>query len=216
MSLEDDLQVIDKDKLVLATTYLAKNDPIIAKLINIYPLPNITPHSDYYGALVSSIIGQQLSVKAAETILNRFMALFNDQLPTPQQILQKDRTSLREAGLSNSKVNYITDLASKIENNELELDKISKLSNDQIVAELSLVKGIGVWTSHMFLIFCVGRINVLPYGDLGIRKGIMQLYKLATLPVDNEVIELSIQNKWTPYMSIASWYIWRSLDNKNY
>lgn len=196
-----------------AADHLVANDPILASVITHSPLPDLMPHTDYYRALVSSIIGQQLSVKAAASIRKKFTALFDDEFPTPEQILGADFDILRSAGLSKAKINYIRDLAEHILAGSITFTTFDQLSNDQIIAELLPVKGIGEWTVHMFLLFCMGRLTVLPTGDLGIRSGIQKLYGLDTLPTPDEVRSIAQANSWHPYESVASWYIWRSLDN---
>ena len=202
-----------KANLLKAEAYLSGVDPVLAVQIKKHGHCQLKPHSDYYGALVDSIISQQLSVKAAETIAGRFMALFGGHLPTPEEIKLKSHDELRAVGLSNPKVGYIKDLADKLLDKSLKLDKISDLTNDQLIEELVGVKGIGVWTAHMFLIFCVGRLDVLPVGDLGIRKAIKNLYDLDELPSEEQVTKLCLDHKWHPYASVASWYVWRSIDN---
>ncbi|HEY4963543.1 MAG TPA: DNA-3-methyladenine glycosylase [Candidatus Saccharimonadales bacterium] len=213
-SKDSELQIASKDNLAKAEQYLATVDPVMADLIERFGPCKLEPHKDYYGALLRAIVSQQLSVKAASTIFARFLALFGEGLPTPEQILDRDHEELRAAGLSNAKVNYVKDLSQKISSNELEIDKISHLDDQLIIDELIKVKGIGLWSSHMFLIFCMGRLNVLPYGDLGIRRGASILYGLSELPEQEALMELSKTNKWSPYNSVASWYIWQSLNNK--
>jgi len=196
-----------------ALKHLAKHDPILGELIAKYPAPAFAKHANYYQELVESIIGQQLSVKAAQTIRSRFVALFDNTFPTPEQILEKSIEDLRAIGLSRPKVSYIQDLALKVLEGEVKFDHLDAMTNDEIVAELTRVKGIGVWTVHMFLMFCMARLDVLPTGDLGIRNGIMKLYGLDHLPEPQEVELLAEANGWQPYASIASVYIWKSLDN---
>lgn len=208
------LATANENNLKAAIKHLAEVDKVLAKLIYKYPVCDIRPNPDYYGSLVTSIISQQLSVKSADSILKKFKHLFNSSMPLPQEILQTDDELIRSAGLSYSKIRYIKDLASKIDSNELDLKKISILENQAITNELLNVKGIGVWTTHMFLIFSVGRLDVLPFGDLGIKKGVKLLYSLNQNPNESELIELSKKNRWNPYNSVASWYIWKSLDNK--
>lgn len=195
-----------------ALTHL-KNDPILARLIDLYARPDFKPHTNYYHELVDSIISQQLSVKAAHTIEGRFKDLFGGMFPSPGQILEKDIEELRAVGLSRPKARYIQDLAAKILDGTVSFDYIDELSNDDIIAELTKVKGIGVWTVHMFLMFCMVRLDVLPTSDLGIRNGITKLYELEHLPNEQEVELIAEQNNWHPYESIACWYIWQSLDN---
>lgn len=197
-----------------AAATLAEVDPTLAEVIASAPLPTIEPHSNYYQAIVESIISQQLSVKAAATILKRFIALFGDDFPAPEAIIALDEDTYRSVGLSRQKANYIKDLAAKVIDGSVQFDHLDTLSNDEIIAELTQVKGVGVWTVHMFLMFCMGRLDVLPTGDLGIRNGIQKLYDLPERPSDIEIIDIAIKNHWHPYESIASWYIWHSLDNK--
>jgi len=196
-----------------ALTHLAKHDPTLAKLIKSFKTPSFIAHTNYYQELVDSIISQQLSVKAARTIEGRFKDLFGGEFPSPEQILEKDIEELRAVGLSRPKGRYIQDLASKILDGTVRFDTLDKLSNDEIVEELTKVKGIGVWTVHMFLMFCMGRLDVLPVGDLGVRNGIMRLYNLENVPDAAEIETIAKNNNWHPYESVASWYVWQSLDN---
>jgi DNA-3-methyladenine glycosylase II len=121
---------------------------------------------------------------------------------------------LRSVGLSGQKLAYIKDLAAKVDNGTVHLKRIAQMSDDEIIAELTQVKGIGVWTVQMFLIFSLGRLNVLPVGDLGIRMAIQRLYGLEELPKPTAIEAIAEQNQWQPYCSVASWYLWRSLENK--
>jgi DNA-3-methyladenine glycosylase II len=201
-------------ELQRAADHLATNDPILAPIIATSPLPGFVQHTDYYQALVNSIIGQQLSVKAAATIKKRFADLFDITFPTPEQIVASDDELLRSAGLSRPKVAYIKDLAMHVLDGSILFDHFAELSNNEILAELITVKGIGEWTVLMFLMFCMGRLDILPTGDLGVRTGIKQLYRLDNLPSPEMVKEIAATNHWHPYESAASWYIWRSLDNE--
>lgn len=196
-----------------ALAHLQEKDPLLARLVKQYPAPSFEKHTNYYHELVVSIISQQLSVKAARTIEGRFKDLFEGRLPSPEHILEKDIEQLRTVGLSQSKAGYIQDLARKIIDGTVDFDTINTLSNDEIIDELTKVKGVGVWTVHMFLIFCMARLDVLPTGDLGIRNGIMKLYDFDHLPDSREVELLAEKNNWKPYESVASWYIWQNLDN---
>lgn len=196
-----------------AADYLAAHDPILKPAIERYGLCDITPHQDYYRALVSSIIGQQLSVKAAASIRQKFLNLFGGTFPEPAAILDKSIDELRSAGLSRAKALYVSDLARHVISGKVQFDHLDERSNDEIITKLTDVKGIGVWTVHMFLMFCMGRLDVLPVGDLGIRNGLRLLYKLDTLPTPAQVEAISAQNHWHPYESVASWYVWESLDN---
>jgi DNA-3-methyladenine glycosylase II len=196
-----------------AIDHLSKYDPILARVIAQYKQPDFTPHGNYYQALVDSIISQQLSVKAAASIEKRFKESFGGDFPTPEQILERDIEQLRSLGLSRPKASYIQDLAVKVIDGTVDFSTIDTLSNNEIIAELTKVKGIGEWTAHMFLLFCMGRADVLPVGDLGIRNGIKLLYEFDQALTPDEVREIAKKNNWHPYESIASWYIWQSLDN---
>lgn len=196
-----------------ALTHLSAHDPVMADLIARYPDPTFEKHTDYYRELASSIIGQQLSVKAARSIEARFVALFGDTFPSPEQILAKDIEELRTVGLSRLKARYIQDLAAKIVDGTVRFDDIDSRSNDEIITEITKVKGIGVWTVHMFLMFCMARPDVLPTGDLGIRNGVGKLYDFQSVPAPEEVTLIANEHQWHPYESVASWYIWQSLDN---
>lgn len=202
-----------ENTLQQAADYLAAHDPVLAPIIAASPLPSFRPHTDYYQALVDSIISQQLSVKAAASIERRFKDLFGGKFPTPKQILEKDADTLRTAGLSRPKIRYVQDLARHILDGTVRFDTIDSLSNEEIVAELTKVKGIGEWTVHMFLMFCMARPDVLPTGDLGIRNGVRNLYQLDHVPTPDEVKEIATKNNWHPHESAASWYVWRSLNN---
>lgn len=197
-----------------AANYLAQHDPMLAPIIQQSGLCTIEPHNDYYRSLCDSIIGQQLSVKAAATIKKRFRELFDGTFPEPQTILDTSIEKLRTCGLSQSKATYIQDLAKHIIDGTLDLAHLEEKTNEAIIKDLVAVKGIGEWTAHMFLMFCMGRTDILAVGDLGIRSGIKQLYGLDDLPTPAQVTDIAIANNWHPYESIAGWYIWRSLDNE--
>jgi DNA-3-methyladenine glycosylase II len=166
---------------------------------------------EHYGALVRSIVGQQLSTKAAAAIYARLLAHFDGRPPTPQEVLAEDPEVLRAAaGLSRAKVGFLRSLAEHVLSGELELEALDSLPDDEVIAELVAVKGLGVWSAHMFLMFHLHRPDVLAVGDLGIRKAVMQLYGLEELPTP-AVIEV-IAESWRPYRTLACVYLWRSLD----
>ena len=164
---------------------------------------------DAYGALLRAIVGQQLSTKAARTIYLRVLDLFGGRTPTPQQLLDAEEASLRGAGLSGRKVEYIQDLARHVLSGELELDRLDQLGDEEAIEELVAVRGLGRWTAEMFLIFHLERPDVLSGGDLGIRKAIQIEYELEEMPTPEEVVALS--ERWSPYRSLASLYLWESL-----
>lgn len=197
-----------------AKQHLLACDPYLVPIINIYGDCPLRPHSRYYQELVESIIGQQLSIKAAATITGRFVALFDGTFPSPKQIVATNHEALRAVGLSNAKANYVRDLAQHIIDGKLEISKLPNLTNGEVMKELIAVKGIGEWTAHMFLMFSLGRLDILPVGDLGLRAGVQKLYKLKTLPTPIEVTKLARRKKWHPYESVVTWYIWQSLNNK--
>lgn len=201
------------EKLEVGVAHIAAHDVRLATLVDTYPQPTFRPHTDYYRELVESIISQQLSVKAAATIYKRFVDLFG-HVPEPDEILACDDAELRSVGLSGQKTRYIKDLAEKVLSGSITFDKLDELSNQEIVAELTAVKGIGEWTVHMFLIFCMGRFDVLPVGDLGIKNAVQRLYDLPASPAPADIARISETNGWMPYAAIASWYLWQSLDNK--
>lgn len=197
-----------------AAAYLAQHDEKLAPVIAQYGLCTIRPHTNYYQELIDSIISQQLSVKAAAAIEQRFRDLFGGEFPSPEQILTKNLEELRAIGLSYAKGRYLQDLADRIMNGSVQFDHLDALDNAAIAAELTAVKGIGEWTAHMFLMFCMGRSDVLPVGDLGIRNGVGKLYGLGGAASPDDIRRIAAENHWHPYESIASWYIWQSLDNK--
>ncbi|HYG83418.1 MAG TPA: DNA-3-methyladenine glycosylase [Verrucomicrobiae bacterium] len=197
----------------LGVAHLKHHDPILGAHIATGPMPTLTPHTNYYQDLVSAIIGQQLSVKAAAAIKKRFLDLFDGAFPTPDMILTKDITTLKSVGLSLPKAKYIQDLARRIIDGTVRFDTLDAMTDQEIIAVLTEVKGIGEWTVHMFLMFCMGRLDVLPVGDLGIRNSIKRLYNLETLPSPTVINELADKNGWHPYCSIAALYLWQGLDN---
>jgi DNA-3-methyladenine glycosylase II len=198
-----------------AAQHLASNDPVLAPVIKRAGLCTLRPvkSEDYYWELVDAIISQQLSVKAARSIEERFKALYPGALPTPDQILVTPDDKLRQVGLSRAKVAYVKSLAQHIHDGNLKLEKLNSLSNLEIAGKLTTVKGIGEWTAHMFLIFAMARLDVLAVGDLGIKAGIQKLYNFSALPTPEEITKLAKQNNWLPYESVACWYIWHAKDN---
>lgn len=207
-------QLASPENFQKAADYLRSNDAILGEIINNAPLPSFVPHKNYYQELVESIISQQLSVKAAATILKRFRALFSEAFPTPEDILATDIDTLRSVGLSRQKASYMQDLATRVLDGSVQFSHLDTLTNQEIINELIQIKGVGVWTVHMFLLFCMGRLDVLPIGDLGIKNGIYKLYALPEKPTPEDMEMIALNNNWHPYESVASWYVWHSLDNK--
>lgn len=206
------MQVANDHTIKQAVDHLSAVDPILADVIHSVGPCTIRPHTNYYQELVQSIIGQQLSLKAAAAIEARFVALFEGKFPSPEQILAAAVDDLRACGFSRAKAAYVQDLAAHVLAGKIELDKFDALTNEEIIAELTPVKGIGEWTVHMFLIFCMGRLDVLPVGDLGIKNGIRNLYSFDTQPTASDIQRMASENNWHPYETVASWYVWQSLN----
>src|SRR5437660_715 len=185
-----------------------KKDPSLARIIKNIGEYQIRKRRNHFAVLIESIISQQLASSAAEAIFARFKKLY-PKFPTSRQILDTRYAKLRSAGLSGMKVEYLKDLAQKIEDGKLKMRSLSKMSDDEIIEHLTQVKGIGRWTAQMFLIFSLGRLDVFPTGDLGLRKGVQMAFSLSELPKPKEVEEIGI--RWKPYRSVATWYLWKSL-----
>jgi DNA-3-methyladenine glycosylase II len=167
--------------------------------------------TDRYGALVRSIVGQQLSTKAARAIFGRLTDRFGGRTPTPAEVLADDPEELRAAaGLSRAKVSFLRSLAEHVLNDSLDLERLDGLPDDEVIAELVAVKGIGAWSAHMFLMFHLGRPDVLAVGDLGIRRAMMIRYGLPALPAPAEMERIA--EPWRPYRTLACLFLWRSLD----
>ncbi len=192
--------------------HLIINDKQLSTIIKKFGKCNIHKHRNYLNALLSAIIGQQLSIKAASKINERFNNYFGMK-PDPKEIVLTDDLIIQKLGLSKAKTQYVKDLCIKIIKKELSLAGINSKTDEEVIETLTKVKGIGVWTAQMFLIFTLGRLNVLASGDLGIRKGVMNIYKLSTLPTPEDVEIIAKENNWNPYNTIACIYIWKNLDN---
>jgi len=201
-----------------ATEHLRASDPVLAGVIDrVGKLPSSRAgrpaRDDHYGALVRSIVGQQLSVLAARAIYGRLTERFGGRPPTPQEILDQEPEELRAAvGLSRAKVGFLRSLAEHALSGELELARLDELPDAEVIAELVAVKGLGEWTSHMFLMFQLERPDVLAVGDLGIRRAIERAYGLDALPQAAEIEALA--EPWRPYRTLACRYLWRSLQNE--
>ncbi len=191
--------------------HLIACDPVLNRIISQSPLCGIKRRNNYYESLIQAIINQQLSVKAGESIYKKFSAHFGKKIK-PEEVAAATVEELRTFGLSNAKAKYVKDLSEKVLSNDLSFKNIAEKSDEEIIKELTKVKGIGVWTAHMFLIFTLGRLDVLPVGDLGIKNAIKKNYRLKELPDEAKITSLSKKKKWKPYQSIASWYLWMSLE----
>jgi 3-methyladenine DNA glycosylase/8-oxoguanine DNA glycosylase len=189
-------------------------DPVLARIIKgVGPCRFAkVPAPSHFAALCRDIIYQQLSGKAAEAIHIRFKALHGETHPSPARLLKTPEEKLRGAGLSRGKVAFLRDLAAKSVSGELPLDTLHELPDEELIATVTKVKGIGPWTAQMFLIFHLGRPDVLPGLDLGIRKAVQRGWKLRQLPSAEKVLKLG--KNWSPHATIATWYLWRSLEVK--
>jgi DNA-3-methyladenine glycosylase II len=198
--------------------HLHRVDPVMARLIDEDgPLPAEMDRrgrpDDPYGVLMRAIAGQQLSVKAADSIWRKLLDRFGGHVPTPEQILADDADELRVAcGFSRAKVAYLRSLAEHVRSGELELDRLPDMPDGEVIRELVAVNGIGEWTAHMFLIFTLVRPDVLPTGDLGVRNAAMRAYGLVRPPTPAELTALA--EPWRPHRTRACLYLWRSLDNE--
>jgi DNA-3-methyladenine glycosylase II len=197
--------------------HLRASDPVMRAVIDAVGADGIGDvrrgrPTDHYGVLVRSIVGQQLSVKAAAAIYARLTDRFGGRPPTPAEVLADDPEALRAAvGLSRAKVTFLRSLAEHVTDGSLELDALDKLDDELVVAELVAVKGLGTWSAHMFLIFHLKRPDVLPVGDLGIRRAVMSCYGLSEMPAPEQVSQIA--EPWRPYRTLACLFLWRSLGN---
>jgi DNA-3-methyladenine glycosylase II len=199
-----------------AIAHLRAADPVLRALIErVGPDglgdPRAGRPADHYGALVRSIVGQQLSTRAARAIYQRLTERFGGRTPTPREVLDDDPELLRAAaGLSRAKVSFLRSLAEHVLEGTLELERLDELADEQVIAELTAVRGLGTWSAHMFLMFHLRRPDVLPVGDLGIRRAVMRAYALEQLPGPAELE--AIAAAWRPQRTLACLYLWRSLD----
>ncbi|HKI08332.1 MAG TPA: DNA-3-methyladenine glycosylase [Nitrososphaeraceae archaeon] len=190
--------------------YLSRVDPQLEVVINTVGKYSIRLRTDAFQSLVESIIYQQLAGSAANVIYTRFIKYYNNMMPTPMDLISTSDMELKsKIGLSSKKVQYLKDLATKIAERKLSLDLLTTLSDEEVINQLIQVKGIGRWTAEMFLIFCLGRPDVLPVTDLGIRKAMHNIYSLSELPKPAEM--LAIAQPWRPHRTVATWYLWKSL-----
>jgi len=190
--------------------YLSEADPQLAGVIKTVGKYSIKIRTNAFQSLVESIIYQQLAGSAANIIYTRFIKHYNNVLPKPMPIISTSDIELKsKIGLSSNKVRYLKDLSTKVEQGKINLELLSTMSDEEVIAELTLVKGIGRWTAEMFLIFCLERPDILPVTDLGIRKAVHKLYSLPELPKPAEL--LAISQPWRPHRTVASWYLWKSL-----
>ena len=196
-----------------AILHLKRSDPVMAGIIEQVGPFKMQFRDPGFQTLVRSIVYQQLSGKVAATIFGRLLAAAGDGVDlTPAGILALTVEQMRLAGLSGQKTAYIRDLAERTLAGEVNFASLPDLTDDVVIEQLTRVKGVGVWTAHMFLMFALQRPNILPTGDLGVRMAIRKAYRLRDLPKPDKMEKIAA--KWHPYCSVASWYLWRSLDNQ--
>ena len=195
-----------------AVAHLKRVDPRMAAVVRAVGPCRFAPRVEgtHFEALARAIVYQQLSGKAAGTIHGRFHALYGGRAPEPAELLATPDESLRAAGLSRQKIGYLRDLAARVAANDVPLDAVHAMTDDEIVAALTRVKGIGRWTAQVFLMFRLGRPDVVPELDLGVQKGIQRAYALPKLPSPRDVQRIA--QPWAPWRTVASWYLWRLLD----
>jgi DNA-3-methyladenine glycosylase II len=194
-----------------AVTHLKKSDPVLRAIIERVGPCRMEFGPAEFSSLAEAIVYQQLNGKAAVTIFNRFAALAGEPI-TPEGILKLSDEQLRSAGLSKQKSAYLKDLAAKTASGLLDFSRLPELTDEEAIKHLTQVKGIGVWTAHMFLMFSLRRPNVLPTGDYGVQVAVKKYYRKRRLPKPKDMEKIA--RAWEPYRSIACWYMWRSLDIK--
>ncbi len=195
-----------------ALSHFKQHDPVLYKAFHGKDPILIKKSNEYFSDLCQTIIGQQLSVKAARTIFGRFKEQFSRGIITPQKVHEIPIEKMRECGLSKSKAMFIKDLSTKVLSEEIVLEELEKLEDDIVRSALKKVKGIGDWTVEMFMMFSLGKEDVFSHSDLGLRKAIKKLYNLKEMP-DKRMLE-HITKKWSPYRTYASLVLWKELDSK--
>ncbi len=194
-----------------AVKYLMKSDPELIPLLDAFKIQDLQPETDYFKSLTRSIVYQQLSGKAAKTISDRFILLYKDKsYPTPVDVINIDHEKLRSVGLSNSKAQYIKNIAHAFLDNPDTYDSLEKMDDQDIIDTLITIKGVGPWTAQMFLMFTLNRPDVFPVTDLGVQKGFKHYYKLSEMPTPGQMLKKSEQ--WAPYRTVVSLYFWRLLE----
>jgi DNA-3-methyladenine glycosylase II len=194
-----------------AVNHLKKSDPVLSAIIERVGSCRMEFGPPEFHSLAEAIIYQQLNGKAAVTIFKRFAALAGEPL-TPQGILKLSGSQMRSVGLSQQKSSYLKDMAERAVRGELDFSRLPEMADDEVIKHLTQVKGVGVWTAHMFLMFTLRRPNVLPTGDYGIQMAIKKHYKKRKLPKPEQMERIA--KSWEPYRSVACWYLWKSLDVK--
>lgn len=201
------------ESIAAAITHLSRVDPILAAHIERVGPFTLTVHRDRFDMLVRSIISQQISTRAARAVRLKLNALLGVDRLRPEDIAAASDEQLRSAGLSGQKVSYLRDLSQRVLDGRLHLHKMGRMTDEAVIAELVAVRGIGPWTAQMFLMFALGRWNVYPTDDLGLRASLRELYGLPELP--DKATCLRLAEPWHPWCSVATWYCWRLSDLKN-
>jgi len=192
-----------------AVDILKKRDPVLAKIIKNVGSCTLELEANYFQSLAEAILYQQLSLKAASSIVKRFKNIYPMRsFPGPGDVLKTEDEKLRHAGISRQKIRYLKDLSKKFIEGIVKPSKFSDMDDDKIIEQLTKVKGIGRWTAEMFLIFSLGRPNVLPLDDLGLQKAIQKWYSFDNIPSKEEI--RNIAKKWEPYCTVATWYLWKA------
>ncbi len=200
---------MNNQKVTKAKEYL-KSDEKLIPLIELYELEDINQTQDLFNDIVESIISQQLSVKASDKIYKKFCSLFTKNKPTPFEILAVTKEQMREVGVSTQKVNYIKGIANAVVHNEIDFSKVQGLPDEEVIIELTKLKGVGRWTAEMILIFSLGRDDIFSVGDLGLRTAVAKVYGVSR---DDTATISELSGKWAPHRSTASRLLWKSLDN---
>lgn len=195
-----------------AYRHLRDADPVVGRLIDEHGPFRPRPGGDPYGSLVRTILFQQLAGPAARTIQRRWYALYGDEerTPRPEEIMGTSDEQFRGAGVSRQKAGYLRDLAQHVVSGGLDLDALNGMPDDAVTEALTVVRGIGEWSAHMFLMFELGRPDILPVGDLGVRNGMRAAYALDEAPTPAQALEIG--EPWTPYRTVGSWYMWRAVE----
>ncbi len=203
--------VLTPRRVASAVSKLAKC-PVLGPLVAQHPRPKYQIADDVFSSLTGAIVSQQLSTKAADTIYNRFLVLMKKKKPDPRAVQKLSVEQMREVGLSWSKAGYILDLAKKTVNGELHISRFTDMPEEDVIAEITSVRGLGEWSAHMFLMFALNRPDVWPTGDLGIKNGVARLVGRDEHLSFDEMMQVA--EPWRPYRTVAASYIWMSLDNK--
>lgn len=200
-----------KDPMLRGVMHLREQDEVIDRIAEEHGNPGFPGSYTPFESMVRAILSQQISGAAARTIIGRVEAVAGG-ITTPESVAMLSADELRRCGVSAQKSRYLASLIDHVDRGLIDFDTIARLEDDEIVSQLTAVTGIGVWTAKMFLIFNLGRLDVLPHEDLGVRNGIMRAYGLAEIPGKREIERIAEERNWSPYRSIASWYMWRATE----